>query len=379
MLKRTSAAVVISVLMACGDPVPDPVPVPVPVPEEQHTAAETPAATPEPTPDPAADLARDILREVVSREAADPANAWALAHGILAWGQEFRASDGRLAVEVLATDFLEADISFAKTRGDVRVEPHTDLILKTLVEAGVPLDEPMAEGKPTLRALLQTSQGRFDPALPTPNDSPWSIQAYCQAGAEWEGTEGASRALLAKVEEETMFIRRAVAAGETIQKRKQDIFAYTCGGAHLIGGATACAGVGWPKQGNTQARVDALIDLYLARVPVETRLVDESIQAYPQLAPILHNQDIKFLGHLIEVLSKAQRDGLWTPNDAEDLILRNAEARLLAQVIMLKQAGVYEPAAMDQLASDPETFQFYLDLVGDACHAFNGLRIRAAL
>ena len=46
---------------------------------------------------------------------------------------------------------------------------------------------------------------------------------------------------------------------------------------------------------------------------------------------------------------------------------------------MLKQAGVYEPAAMDQLASDPETFPFYLDLVGDACHAFNGLRIRAAL
>jgi len=365
--------VALGLSLGCGT-APDPTPSPEPI-----TRAPRPRVEPEPTPDPAADLARDILREVVEREAADPANAWALAHGILARGKDFKASDGRSAVEVLAADFLNEDVSFPKLRGEVRVEPHTDLVLKTLVEAGVALDEPLAAGKPTLRALLEVSQGRFDGTLPEPNDAPWSIQAYCQAGTDWDGTEAASRALLARVEAETMFLRRAMAAGETVQKRKQDIFAYTCGGAHLIGGATACAAAGWPRKGNTPARVQTLIDLYLFRVPLETQLVDQSIQAYPQLAPILHNQDIKFLGHLLEVLAKAQRDGLWTPTEAEDLVLRNAEARLLAQVIMLKQAGVYEAAAMDQLAGDPETFQFYLDLVGDACHALNGLRIRGAL
>jgi hypothetical protein len=335
--------------------------------------------TSEATPDPAGLLARDILGEVVDREASDPGNAWALAHGILARGKDFKASDGRLAVEVLADDFLQADISFPQVRGDVRVEPHTDLILKTLVEVGVPLDEPMAAGKPTLRMLLEASQGRFDVSLPQPNDAPWSVQAYCQAGTDWPGTEPASRALLAKVEEETLFIRRAMTAGTSVQKRKQDIFAYSCGGAHLIGGAMACAAAGWPRQGNTGARVDTLVDLYLFRVPLETQLVDESIQAYPRLAPILHNQDIKFLGHLLEVLGKAERDGLWTPTDAERLLLGNAEARLLAQVLMLKRAGVYEAASMQKLADDPDTFQFYLDLVGDASHAVRGLAVRDGL
>ncbi len=377
MHRTSSALVALAGLLACGTPEePPPEPTPAPV----ATPAPTPTPTPEPvTPDPGAALGRAILGEVVDREAADPANAWALAHGILARGPDFTASDGRRAIDVLATDYLRDDLSFPKSIGDRRVEPHTDLILKTLVEAGVPLDAPLADGKPTLRALLEASQARFDRSLPEPNDAPWSVQAYCQSGASWDGLEEVTSALLSKLEAETHFLRQAIVAGTSVEKRKQDIFAYTCGGAHLFGGAAACAAAGWPKEGNTKLRFDDLFDRYLFRVPLETDLVDASLKQYPQLAPLLHNQDVKFLGHLLEVTAKAQRDGLWEPAEAEATVLDNVEARLLADVIILKQSGVYEPAAMETLAKDPSTFQLYLDLVGDASHAANALRIRDAL
>jgi len=384
-------------LSACSSPEPEPTPSPEP------TTAAAPTPTPEPTT-PSLEVARSLatatLDAVIAREAGDPGNAWALAHGILVGGADFEATDGRRAVDVLVHDFLEerdGRPAFPKTRGDVRVEPHTDLILKAFVEAGLPLDEPLAEGKPTLRALLEASQARFEPRredgkslLSEPNDAPWSIQAWCQASGRggatgWESALGSvsleeiAAAQLGTLERETLFIRRAIAAGETVEKRKQDIFAFTCGGAHLFQGAAACAAEGLPAAGNSPARVDAVVDLYLYRLPLETRLVDATIAQYPRMTPILVNQDVKFLGHLLESLGKAERDGLWTPTAAERGALDEAEARLLSQVFRLEAMGVYAPDAMANLAGSEETFQFYLDLVGDACHARKGLEIQAGL
>ena len=85
-----------------------------------------------------------ILSAVVNREAGNPKNAWALAHGMLAMGPEFKATDGRRALDVLGSDFLERDAfgpRFALKRDGRPVEPHQDLILKTLLELGFGLEE----------------------------------------------------------------------------------------------------------------------------------------------------------------------------------------------------------------------------------------------
>lgn len=380
-----------------------PEPTPTPEPTVEVTASEpvTPAAGDEYTRlDEARGRAAEALNRVIARQAGDPTNAWALAHGILAGGPDFPTNDGRRAIDVLVADFLERrpdGPGFPKRRGDVRVEPHTDLILKAFVEAELPLDEPLASGAPTLRALLEASQARFEPQrvegqslLSEPNDAPWSIQAWCQASSrggatEWTSVAGPvtleeiAAAQLGTLERETMFIRSAMAAGETVQKRKQDIFGYTCGGAHLFQGAEACAAVGWPAQGNRHARIETLVELYLFRLPLETELVDATIAQYPTMSPILVNQDVKFLGHLLEGLSKAELDGLWTPTAEQRAALDQAEARLLAQILRLEAMGVYGAEAMTKLAGAEDTFQFYLDLVGDACHARKGMALRAEL
>src|SRR6185503_12963713 len=70
-----------------------------------------------------------------------------LAHGVTALGASIVASNGRKATEVMVGDFLEANPTDAGmpygfqrfARDGSPIEPHTNLISKTLVLAGVPL------------------------------------------------------------------------------------------------------------------------------------------------------------------------------------------------------------------------------------------------
>jgi hypothetical protein len=381
-------------LFGCAPSEPAPT---APPPTAEVAPVAPPAAVPPPAAAPDARAAAvSALGAVVDREAADPKNAWALAHGLLARGPSFRAADGRLARDVLVADFLEDGPSFPRTRGPVRVEPHEDLILKSLVEIGVPLDEPIGAGGPPLRALLEASERAFAPVrtegatsvFADGNDAPWSVQAWCQAPGgptSWTSAAGevtldaVAGSMFALLEREMYPIRAAAAKGAPVQKNKQDIFAYTCGGAHLFQGVEACLAAGWPSEASARPRFAVLAGLTLYRVPSETAMVDQALQQYPQLAILLINQDVKFLGHLLEGLGKAQRDGLWTPHPGERARLDQAEARLLQDVMQLQRLGAYGPSEMAQLAGNEQTFQLYLDLVGDACHALRGLEIQAAL
>src|SRR5688572_31683954 len=51
--------------------------------------------------------AANRLSAMVKEGAADSKNAWMLAHGLLAFGKEMKASDGRLAIDVIVEDFVQ--------------------------------------------------------------------------------------------------------------------------------------------------------------------------------------------------------------------------------------------------------------------------------
>ena len=350
-----------------------------------------------------------VLDTVIEREASKPGNAWALAHGILAKGVDFSTNDGRRAVSVLVDDFLKAERIpnakgmhpyFPKKVGEVRVEPHTDLILKTFVEVGLPLDEPLTDrvGAPTLERLLRGSRLRFTSAAASAegyfvdrDDIAWSAQAWCQAvdkGAapEWRNAAGrqvdidtVAMEQLKLLELEYHFIQRARASGEIIKKRRQHIFAHACGGAHLFQGVEACAAVGLPNDKHLHSRMAQLIDAYLWRVPFEIGLIDQAVRGAPRMIPILVNQDIKFLGHALEALGKAERDEIWHPTEEQLELLEKMEQRLLMHVLQLESIKVYDGAKMASLFAREHGFQFYLDLVGDACHAYAGLKLQEQL
>ena len=365
-----------------------------------------------------------LLRGVLESEAANPTNAWALAHGLLAEGRGFKASDGRLAAEVLATDFVEelpvqglsgSLPGFVKARGDLRVEPHTDLMLKSLLEAGWGLDEALPGRVPQVspRDLLDASRARFRPNVPSaeaggggprfvdPDDAPWTLDAWCSASSSptppsdsWTTAsgvdvdlEGLVKTVFSTLESETWFLRRAKQSGESVQKRKQGIFRYTCGGSHLFQSLASCARAGLPSGPATRTRLAKQIELYLDRVAIETDAIDRTLLKAPNFRSILYNQDVKFLGHLLEALGKVERDGLWTPTDAERSLLDMAETRLVFHLLQQEKIGTYRPEALAKLRDAPDKasqdplrgFQFYLDLVGDAAHALHGLEIQSNL
>lgn len=403
-------------MLGCGDDTASPAPEPTSAastPSPEPTPAATPAAAAQHPGGPYRAETKALLSSVIDREAGNPANAWALAHGILAKGPNFVATDGRRAIDVLVDDFLQAEKLpglkglqpfFPKaTETGVPVEPHTDLILKTLVEAGLSLEEPLTKGHgaPTLERLLRSSRARHvaspgskgKQAFTKPDDMAWSIQAWCQgsyAGAPeiWrasngkdEGVDAVALQQLEMLEAETWFMRQAMNEGGTVKKQRQGIFGFTCGGAHLYQAVTACAKAGYPKGDKAEARIAKLNEIYLWRIKLETKMVEEAMQVAPKLAPLLYNQDVKFLGHLLESLGKAERDGLFTPTPEERLLLQDAEGRLLAHVLQMKKLRVYEPAMLAgwMNASEPGTRQFYLDVVGDAAHAYRGLSIQEEL
>ncbi len=347
-------------------------------------------------------LALKALETVVGREAGKAHNAWGLAHGILAKGQNFRATDGRRAVDVLFDDFLELRgegaerrISFPATRGALRVEPHPDLILKTLVEAGFGREEILGTGpnQATWGQLLESSRKSFVPvveegaesAFSEPNHAPWSVQAWCQAtqggaAAAWTtdsgaevNTEALADDLLGTLEREVHFLRQAQSSGEPVEKRRQHIFRYTCGGAHLLQGVQGCVAAGFPKDG--AKRFSVMLDVARYRIGLETAILNRAMIQAPGMAPVLFNQDVKFLGHMLEVLMAAERDGLWEADAVAENQIAQLVARLAGHVVELSIAGAYDAEKMARLESNPKTFQFYLDLVGDACHALHGLRL----
>src|SRR5512140_622150 len=105
------------------------------------------------------------LRALCRTQGANPRNPWALAHGITLEGRGFRASNGRLAAEVIVSDFLRRDetaggrgLYFEPFTADgTPVEPHPALQVKTLVLAGFPLSRKFqaAWGPVTLGALVE--------------------------------------------------------------------------------------------------------------------------------------------------------------------------------------------------------------------------------
>src|SRR5688500_7638100 len=52
----------------------------------------------------AMNLARAKLERWVKGGASDPGNGWALAHGLVGYGRDLQAGDGRLAIEAIASN-----------------------------------------------------------------------------------------------------------------------------------------------------------------------------------------------------------------------------------------------------------------------------------
>lgn len=402
--------------LACaGDPKPQPPAVAPPTPVEVAAPAPTvwsvnnvqqlvpvaPArrsAVPRPIPPmPAYDSALADLGKVVETFAGDPENPWAIAHGILARGPDFRLADGREGIPHLFAAYSEprsagglALVGFARSRGKIRIEPHTDLLLKNMGEIGVSPDAsfPVGSGTATMadlyrHTLLKTflvakkNHSSFD----GPNDVPWGLQALAQwspaAELQWVATDGTPMDLddlttftVAVLTQESAFMFQNMQRHEPFERQGQPLFSYTCGGAHLLQGAAYAVARGFGGDKDRTA-IEAQVPLMFYRLPIELRIYDEALKRNPKHRTRLMVQRMKFLGHWLESVSKLQATGLFTPDDAQLRLIEGAAQNLALVVAALQGQGTFD--TLPALKGTDE--QLYLDVVGDSAHAVRGLEL----
>ena len=348
------------------------------------------------------DIDRALLElgKVVDSQAGNPDDPWAIAHGILARGAEFELTNGENAVDWLFARYARTEEIHGRNLvyfpaeleieglGNVEIEPHTDLVLKALAEVGLRLDHAVeVEGQAhqfgevwwhsVMTTWLNKSDGSS--SYVSPNDMPWGMQGIASFAAEdlsW-GAKGQSmvlddmaQLLVHILTQESTFMIQQMNRGQDFEKRGQGVFAYTCGGAHLLQGAAHMVARGF---GGDEQRDLVMVQgpLLLYRFPRETAIYREMMSQYPAMRVTLLAQQLKFTGHWLESVHKLAASGLFVPDPVAQVVLADAVMLLVSTVVELKQLGV-----LDNLSEVHEQNpQLYLDLVGDSAHAIRGLEL----
>lgn len=362
------------------------------------TAAPRTNAVPKPIPAlPDYDVALATLGAVIDRYDGDPDSPWAVAHGLLARGRDFRISDGREAVPHIFANFAEPRMAgqytlmgFPAMLGAVRVEPHTDLLLKNFAEVGV---DPAAvyttkKGQvpiadlyrwTLLKTHLVPSENKS--SFTDPGDISWNLQALANWAPsqelQWIALDGTPMDLddlttfsTAVLLQESGFMIQAMNKGQRFDRTGQPLFSYPCGASHLVQGVSyaVARGFGSPKDRKV---VDGQVPLLFYRLPIELAIYDDAVKKFSTHRLKLSVQRMKFLGHWLETVSKMQAMGLFVPSPAQLTQIEGAAQNLVLTVDSLKKQGAFD--TLDTLRAKDE--QIYLDIIGDAGHAVRGLEL----
>ncbi len=351
---------------------------------------------------PAKPHAEQVLRAQCLVWAADPKNPWALAHGAKTFGASFLASDGRTAAEVIIHDFLlrnqlpdggvgpGAPVGFRRYDVDgTPIEPHSNLNTKALlVDARVPANQRFKTswGEVTLAQLAEATKLGFRHSPQVPQywgDVGWTLSIFAatqKPGATWKTSEGTVISVdqvfddaLAELEKETADLKAGLEQHlPEVAKRKQGVYAHSCGGLHFVQGVLA-----WAKHPAVRKkwgkRIDAQVAIHFYRLDSERRQYDAAYQqalaGMPQFKLPILVQMVKFYGHWLETAGHFRDDFGWKPSAAQKQDINRAKAYLDVAVRALEEAKAFE--SMPQLKKTQP--QVYLDLIGDSCHAAHGL------
>ncbi|HHO53722.1 MAG TPA: hypothetical protein ENK18_23335 [Deltaproteobacteria bacterium] len=368
--------------------------------------------TPAPITDGDRDLAqqlarvRTILHAVVVDHGRDPQNPWAIGHAMLALGADTPLTNDADPVDWLFEQYAVVTelggtelVTFPTKRGSIRIEPHTDLILKVLTESGQAPDRAVTvEGRrfnlsalyrhSLWRAWIKGDQTGFQGGAF--NDAPWALQglaAWAPSGLSWSASggramtmDGLTSAVIEVLGQETGAMTAAMEAGQLMQKdTRRGLFRYTCGGQHLLQGAAYAVARGFGANSD-QAAICHQLDLLDWRIDVELAAIDPHIQdGDAAIKTVLLGQRLKFLGHTLETVHKIAAMQLCPLEGAHLEASRRVGRELVATVDALSELSIFED--LERVRTDASlgrwrsggSEQIYLDFVGDAAHAVRGI------
>jgi hypothetical protein len=334
------------------------------------------------------DTVRD-LQLLVKGGATENANPWAMAHGIVAFGADMEAADGRKAADAIVHDYLRREKLGKRTRWHfpprtpkgLPLEPHANLIVKTLVVSDVPLDrsfETRGGQNLTLGELLDSAEADFDEPTSAHAwaDQAWTVEAILAARSldadlELKGWRSTPARLGAKATEALArlqdFLTDPMKAGrpDLVEKRKQEIYAHTCGGLHFVQ-TVARAGSLVP---DLASKARAQLDIVRFRFSAERSIYQTLIRDHPEYRQRLLVQELKFYGHVLETFALAAEWGLVEPDETLRTEMRQVAGDLVDTVRELESSYGQQDAIRQKAP------QVYYDLIGDGCHAIRGMRL----
>jgi hypothetical protein len=332
----------------------------------------------------AVDAARDpdqAVRRFIERYAITPEDPWALVHAIRGVGKGCRIQGESAAGYVLRTCVRTQDVNQRRYLYiPATIEAHSNMFLKTFLEAGVPPSERFTcDGRVVqLQDLGEGAKALFrcDPRTFDRDDLAWSLIAFAELGADaWDNAYG-ERIHLQEVaafgvhvlREATQELKPYATAGLPLPK-KLPIHSFTCGGTHLCYSVFVAA-----RHGLLQAAggdiVQEQVQMLIYRLQADPELIDRYYRAMssaPGVALFRAGAKLKVLGHALECLGYAQAHGLWQPSPLERTRIAQAaqEVRgLLAYIVTLDLAAIQRRQA-----------QLVQQVIGDTCHAFRGLSL----
>jgi hypothetical protein len=328
--------------------------------------------------------ARDTLASVVDKHCFDPALPWALAHGILVRGRDARLANGDEAVQRLVVDNLPAgELVFPRNRGPVPVDAHPGLILKTLLEVGVPPERAFAtqDGRQVLFSALVAagrSAATAGAGLPLHNEA-WQLEVHGTSA------DPALKAQALEVLVQNQLYFEAYAADPTKAPRYRKAVAkkgsrkpgaihrYYCGGLHLFQAVQRLYGDELPSALARQ------YELLLLRLRLESTYWERALAQVEAQSPgnaaqqrrVILSQRLKLQGHALETYLRAVRTGVIDPTPETRSELNQGFTRLQGTVLALRDCGVWAELPLLAKASP----QLYRDLVGDAAHALHAFTL----
>jgi len=345
----------------------------------------------------------DRLRRVVVRYARDPDNPWAVCHAILALGSDIKLTNGTNAIDFLFSTYgKEREVEGEKlvgfpqrmkrTKKDgktivVLVEAHPELILKALTERGVLPDRKVTvEGQEhtvgdLYRHCMWSSWSRGGLVSQQHwSNVAWGMRAlatWAPEGLAWTARGDREMTLDDYVHESVQNLlmtteprRRAMEAGTDPPESHKGLDAYTCGGAHSVQATGYTLARGFGRKGD-RSSFGSVLEMLFWYYPRRLEYLEDLLEKRPRLRGIIRRQQLKFIGHFVELTHKMAAIEVLVPDAKQKALMSRAVRDLVAICDTLQQEGVFDNMEAIRKADE----QSYLDFVGDSAHAYYGLQI----
>lgn len=329
--------------------------------------------------------ASDDGAAIIRRYAATLDDPWVVAHGLRGIGRDFTITSGRRAVDYLLEDVLVSVPANGKQMlgFSIEAEAHSNMFLKTMLEAGIPLDYAFThEGRRrTLRDVVDGARALLQPKLvmSVPNNLPWSLIALTRttpaARSRWTNAWGDSVDLDLMVESGLQLLEQAsLPVAEAMREGRPEtgpapVHSFTCGGTHMIYGLLTAVHAGYAGK-DRRERMQQQVNLLVWRLKADLDLMERFYAARassPGASWYELEAKLKLLGHAEECLAFAARHQVAGFTSAQKDQRQTALATLRAMLKDLETRDVGQAKALDR--------ELYRQLIGDTCHARHGLTL----